>query len=137
MMYNRNPKERIDGALLAAQLAEDAENAPPTLPENRNRMSPPRHRRGQRLAPAGRMTDRTQISAGIDESGEERLDEEVRETREEECSCARADALSCLPLAMVYMPDQEWRNLYGEDEALCRGTLFSELDFPFCAGCGR
>ncbi len=35
------------------------------------------------------------------------------------------------PLGMVYSPYQEWRNIYKEDTALSRGTLFSELDLPF------
>ena len=34
------------------------------------------------------------------------------------------------PLAMVYSPYQEWRQIYTPDVALCRGTLFSELDLP-------
>lgn len=36
-----------------------------------------------------------------------------------------------LPLAMVYAPRQKWRGAYSPDEALMRGTLFSELDKPF------
>lgn len=35
------------------------------------------------------------------------------------------------PLAMVYSPLQSFSNLYDEETALCRGTLFSELDLPF------
>lgn len=38
-------------------------------------------------------------------------------------------------LAMVYCPDQEWRELYTEDEALSHGTLFKELDLPFYPAC--
>lgn len=34
------------------------------------------------------------------------------------------------PLAMVYSPKQYWRDLYGNAEALKRGTLFRELFFP-------
>lgn len=33
-------------------------------------------------------------------------------------------------LAMVYSPEQYWRNIYEPCEALDRGTLFSELYFP-------
>lgn len=36
-----------------------------------------------------------------------------------------------LPLAMAYVPRQKWRNAYSPEEALCRGTLFAELDLPF------
>ncbi len=39
--------------------------------------------------------------------------------------------LSSHPLAMVYSPCQAWRDAYTPDVALCRGTLFSELDLPF------
>lgn len=35
------------------------------------------------------------------------------------------------PLAMAYAPYQNWRNIYKEDTALQRGTIFSELDLPF------
>lgn len=34
-------------------------------------------------------------------------------------------------LAMVYSPAQEWRGLYSVDEAIRKGTLFTELDKPF------
>ncbi len=39
------------------------------------------------------------------------------------------------PLAMVYSPLQVWGELYDKETALCRGTLFKELDLPF-VGCG-
>ena len=45
------------------------------------------------------------------------------------------------PLAMAYVPMQEWDKLYSAEEGFCRGTLFCELDFPFIGcrtgGCGR
>ena len=34
-------------------------------------------------------------------------------------------------LAMMYVPDQEWQDIYDQDTALERGTLFAELDKPF------
>ncbi|MBQ3081537.1 MAG: spore coat associated protein CotJA [Clostridia bacterium] len=34
-------------------------------------------------------------------------------------------------LAMAYVPWQEWGELYDEEKALCRGTLFPDLDKPF------
>ena len=36
-----------------------------------------------------------------------------------------------LPLAMAYVPVQEWGETYGACRALCRGTLFPVLDLPF------
>ena len=35
------------------------------------------------------------------------------------------------PLASVYAPLQEWRELYDEEKGLAHGTLFVELDKPF------
>lgn len=35
-------------------------------------------------------------------------------------------------LAMVYTPVQLWRNMHDPSTALVRGTLFRELDMPFC-----
>ena len=40
------------------------------------------------------------------------------------------------PLAAVYAPIQVWKEVYGETQALARGTLFAELDKPFM-GKGR
>lgn len=36
-----------------------------------------------------------------------------------------------ISLAMSYVPNQPFRNLYDEPTALSRGTLFKSLDFPF------
>ena len=36
-----------------------------------------------------------------------------------------------LPLAMSYVPMQKFGEVYSEDDALCRGTLFPCLDKPF------
>ena len=38
------------------------------------------------------------------------------------------------PLAMVYSPVQEWRDLYDNEMGHERGTIFKELDFPFLGG---
>lgn len=35
------------------------------------------------------------------------------------------------PLGSVYAPYQVWKNLYSEEKALSRGTMFEELDLPF------
>ncbi len=37
-----------------------------------------------------------------------------------------------LPLAMAYVPIQSWGDTYLPCKALCRGTLFPQLDLPFC-----
>lgn len=38
------------------------------------------------------------------------------------------------PLAMAYVPFQQWGETYDDDKALSRGTLFPELDLPFLGG---
>ena len=39
-----------------------------------------------------------------------------------------------MPIAMAYVPYQQWRNIYEPNQALKRGTIFKELDLPFnCA----
>ncbi len=59
------------------------------------------------------------------------------------CGCGNQDdngnsvtlpPLHGYPLAMVYSPYQDFRDLYEADAALARGTLFRELDKPFLAG---
>lgn len=40
-------------------------------------------------------------------------------------------------LAMIYSPNQVWQDIYSEEDALTRGTIFAELDKPFCgSACG-
>ena len=36
-----------------------------------------------------------------------------------------------MPLAMAYIPMQTWRDIYENDKAIMRGTIFGELDLPF------
>ena len=56
------------------------------------------------------------------------------------CTCESetvANGENCLrgrSLAMVYSPCQDFVNVYEPMAALSRGTLFAELDKPFCAG---
>ncbi len=47
--------------------------------------------------------------------------------------CAEAKVVFCssVPLAMGYVPDQEWDEVYAEDKGFPRGTIFPSLDFPF------
>ncbi len=41
------------------------------------------------------------------------------------------------PLAMAYVPFQEWGEVYTDDEAFPVGTLFPDLNFPFRRGAGE
>ena len=64
-----------------------------------------------------------------------------------ECKCSTSsrsnyysmDVLGQFPIAMAYVPWQEWRNLYTCEQAIQRGTVFAELDKPFMGmgGCCR
>lgn len=41
------------------------------------------------------------------------------------------DELSSMPLAMAYVPWQEWRRIMDADKGFCCGTIFEELNKPF------
>ncbi len=53
----------------------------------------------------------------------------------------RYDELSDMPIAMAYVPWQEWRSLYEAEKGFHIGTIFEELDKPFkgirMGGCCR
>lgn len=36
-----------------------------------------------------------------------------------------------LSLAMAFVPKQHWQNIYENNVALARGTIFADLDKPF------
>ena len=45
-----------------------------------------------------------------------------------------AQFLGSLPLAMTYVPMQQWNAAYMPAEALIHGTLFPDLNLPFEGG---
>lgn len=50
--------------------------------------------------------------------------------------CGGGTCIDSLPLAMVYSPMQQWRELFDPETALNHGTLFKELVFPwYPTGC--
>ena len=57
-----------------------------------------------------------------------------------ECKCSTSsrenyysmDGLGQFPLAMAYVPWQRFGQTYDLSKALCTGTIFPELDKPFC-----
>ncbi len=113
----------------------------------------------------GRCEDRcesrreTRCESALDNRRENRCENALDNRREDRCEgridarserdenscqlgCAVKNCLSNFSLAMAYVPDQEWHELYEEEEALERGTIFRELDLPFyptpCySGCRR
>ncbi len=44
------------------------------------------------------------------------------------------DSYGSMPVAMAYVPWQQWYQTYPIEQAISRGTLFPELDFPFVMG---
>lgn len=62
----------------------------------------------------------------------------------EGCGCASpapvneaCDGNELFPIGMSYVPWQQWKSVYDIEMAFKRGTLFPELDLPFCCGCNR
>ena len=52
-----------------------------------------------------------------------------------EMSCAvkgRYDTLGDMAVAMAYVPWQMWRNILDVEKGLCCGTIFEDLNKPFC-----
>ncbi len=49
------------------------------------------------------------------------------------CGCNLA-VTDTLPVGSVYAVMQEYKNIYSPEDALCRGTLFRDLDLPFRGG---
>lgn len=47
------------------------------------------------------------------------------------CTPSKTFGLDGYPLASMYAPLQEFRNLYDKETALMDGTLFAELNLPF------
>ena len=40
------------------------------------------------------------------------------------------------PLGMAYVPFQQWSEVYNDEDAFESGTLFPDLNMPFCKGGG-
>ncbi len=51
-------------------------------------------------------------------------------------TCGMKDGSNGFSYAMAYIPTQEYEELYQPEEALCKGTLFKQLNMPF-HGCFR
>lgn len=146
-MENRNqsnsPRDRIDDALLIRLLNE--EEPMPEYTCTGERRNPAGSCRSSRSTTgrSGRYDPPEQRNPGCGCAGsrEQRNSgcgcEAARERRDSECGCADLRKLAGYPLAMVYAPDHEWDDMYDEEEALSRGTLFRPLDLPFYPGkCG-
>lgn len=45
-----------------------------------------------------------------------------------------SNCINGFPLAMAYVPMQKFQKLYSPEKGLENGTLFEELNLPFCGG---
>lgn len=50
------------------------------------------------------------------------------------CPGTAAGNIQQYPVAMGYVPWQQWQQTYSLDQGLSRGTIFPELDLPFVMG---
>lgn len=58
------------------------------------------------------------------------------EETENGCRPSKRDSVSGMPLAMAYVPWQDFKDIYPEEESWCRGTIFAQLDLEFaCRRC--
>ncbi len=58
--------------------------------------------------------------------------------KDDDCGCkpSKHDPVSGMPLAMAYVPWQDYKDIYPEDESWCNGTIFAQLDLEFvCRRC--
>jgi len=54
------------------------------------------------------------------------------ESTETRCARNKDNIAPQVVLAMVYAPYQTWKDIYDPATALCKGTIFEELNKPFC-----
>lgn len=53
------------------------------------------------------------------------------------CDPCHTKQIDQLPVGMAYVPWQEFKDLYDPQAGLCHGTIFKELDYPFCGKRGN
>jgi len=59
--------------------------------------------------------------------------ENISDYNKDSASCSLCD----MPIAMAYVPMQQWKDTYSPAEALCVGTVFPEVNLPFKGGCRK
>lgn len=74
-------------------------------------------------------------SCGCRQPGRQ-IDRPVMERRERETGTA-GRYLGGLPIAMAYVPWQEWRNILDVEKGFRCGTIFHELYQPFLGAGGK
>lgn len=61
----------------------------------------------------------------------------IVDCREHSGCCEKEHVPDDMPIAMAYVPWQRWKCIYEAGKGFHRGTIFEELDLPFCGkgGC--
>ena len=49
------------------------------------------------------------------------------------CFPSKKDPVAGMPLAMAYVPWQDYKDICSEEDAWCKGTIFAQLDLDFMA----
>ena len=54
-----------------------------------------------------------------------------------DCPNTCHDPVGTMPLAMAYVPWQQWGDVYTGECGLAQGTIFPDLVKPYCLKCGE
>lgn len=120
MDYRNNyntPREHIDNDLLL-RILEEREPASCNYGGRRHN-SNTRNILGTQCSERG-ITSREEVSSTICPNDD---------------ACAKKSCLSAYPAAMGFFHDQEWKDMYNDEDAMHHGTIFCELHKPFYHGC--
>lgn len=135
MEYRKNytPRDMVDDTLLTQLLTENESDLGQYNTDFHRQNAPSCGCRSRQM----NRTCRTQISEPKPGQKDLSCNDETFSncSCDEQQSCARKECLSSYPLAMAYVPEQEWENLYNMEEALLYGTIFKSLSFPFYPAC--
>ena len=93
----------------------------------------------------GRSCPNQGMYRGAQQSGRQQAQQDARQRGNMQQSamgrahaCGRdARQLSDLPVAMAYVPWQEWYGIFDLEKGFCCGTIFEELNKPFTGPGGR
>ncbi len=112
----KTPRDRVSGSFLEQLLREESENdARPTF--------------------LGMNDYKTGCTRSTETRGCKCNRSEVTRGTTAGCNVKNGNRNIGPSLAMVYSPFQEFTNMYCEEEALSKGTLFEDLYLPFEAYC--
>ena len=61
----------------------------------------------------------------------------MNERSSRDAMCCPSSQEDRFPVGMAYVPWQKFRQVYEPSKGLCQGTIFAELDKPFCGRRGN